>query len=97
MKRAIIALVVLAALSGCERKPAEASATAGVGFVVERLFTHDGCTVYRFVDVYTRYFTKCDGAATSHMGWSESCGKNCTRPVEIPTAYAAAPDQRPKP
>ena len=74
-------------LAGCEKKPAEETSSTGVGgkFRVERLFTHEGCTVYRFEDYYTRYFARCDGAASSGVEWSESCGKSCTRPVTVPT------------
>lgn len=87
MRRVALALALLAALAGCQ-KAAESSAAAGVEFRVDKLFTHDGCTVYRFYDGSTRYFAKCEGATTSHMEWRESCGKNCTRPVGVPTGYA---------
>lgn len=87
MRRFAIALALLTALTGCH-KPAESSSSAGIEFRVDKLFTHDGCTVYRFNDSGYRYFAKCEGAATSRMEWSESCGKNCTRPVDVPTSYA---------
>lgn len=87
MKKSIIILAALA-LAGCERPPAESVAKAGNGYQVERLFTYDGCTVYRFeVSGYGRYFTRCEGAASTSTQWSESCGKNCTRPVDVPTGY----------
>lgn len=70
----ILALMAAVALSACT-KQAETSTQVGREFVVEKLFTHDGCTVYRFVDGNTRYFTNCSGSTT----WHESCGKNCTR------------------
>lgn len=94
MKKSIIAMALLAALTGCaEKKAAEASSAAGVEFSVDRLFTHDGCTVYRFSDAgYLRYFTRCDGASSSSAQWNvtQSCGKGCTRTLnrDIPTAYA---------
>ena len=79
----MLSLAALAMVAGCE-KPAESVAHTGAGFTVERLFTHDGCTVYRFSDPSKRYFTRCDGiAAQSTTTWQESCGKNCTRPVEV--------------
>lgn len=90
MRRAILACAVAAlALAGCYAKTTpEASAQAGVDFKVDRLFTHDGCTVYRFHDgLYGRYFTKCEGSASASTSWVESCGKNCTRPMDIPTGY----------
>ena len=79
----MLSLAALAMVAGCE-KPAESVAHTGAGFKVERLFTHDGCTVYRFRDSYNRYFTRCDGVtAQSTTTWQESCGKDCTRPVEV--------------
>ena len=80
----MLSLAALAMVTGCE-KPAESVAHTGAGFTVERLFTHDGCTVYRFEDGGSnRYFTRCDGiAAQSTTTWQESCGRNCTRPVEV--------------
>jgi hypothetical protein len=80
--RWIIVIAVATALTGCS-KPAEESRTAGAAgvFEVERLFTHDGCSVYRFWDAGTqRYFTNCSG----DTAWRESCGKNCTRDVTVP-------------
>ena len=80
----MLSLAALAMVAGCE-KPAEAVAHTGAGFTVERLFTHEGCTVFRFEDGgRSRYFTRCDGiAAQSTTTWQESCGKNGTRPVEV--------------
>ena len=82
-KKIMLSLAALAMVAGCE-KPAESVAHTGAGFTVERLFTHDGCTVYRFNDYSKRYFTRCDGiAAQSTTTWQESCGKSCTREIEI--------------
>ena len=82
-KKIMLSLAALAMVAGCE-KPAESVAHTGAGFTVERLFTHDGCTVYRFSDSYKRYFTRCDGiAAQSTTTWQESCGKSCTNHVEV--------------
>ena len=82
-KKSMLSLAALATVAGRE-KPAESVAHTGVGFTVERPFTHDGGTVYRVLECHTRYFTRCDGiAAQSTTTWQESCGKNCTRPVEV--------------
>lgn len=77
-------LVILAAamfITGCDqRKQAETSTKAGTEFVVDKLFTVDNCTVYRFLDGgRLRYFTNCKGSTE----WTESCGKNCTSSVGI--------------
>ena len=80
----MLSLAALAMVAGCD-KPAESVVRTGAGFTVERLFTHEGCTVFRFEDGgSSRYFTRCDGiAAQSTTTWQESCGKNCTRHVEV--------------
>lgn len=78
MKNVLIILTV-ALLAGCS-KPAETSTAVGKEFVVDKLFTHEGCTVYRFSDGgNSRYFTNCQGSTT----WREGCGKNCTRDMKI--------------
>ena len=78
MKKILILAAILA-LSGCG-KPAETSTSVGREFVVDKLFTHEGCTVYRFTDHGNpRYFTNCSGSTT----WREGCGKNCTRDINI--------------
>lgn len=78
MKRiALIAMLVLA--TGCA-KNAERTDTKGVGeFQVETLFTHDGCTVYRFHDIRYRYFVKCEnGDASTTSSYSVQSGKTTT-------------------
>lgn len=50
MKRVLIILAAALVLAGCVKAPEEAQ-HAGRDFTVETLFTHDGCTVYRFNDV----------------------------------------------
>jgi hypothetical protein len=75
----IIALLAIAALTACGGKPEETRAV-GVDFQVDKLFTVDGCTVYRFGDAgYMRYFTNCSGSTS----WQEPCGKNCTRETAV--------------
>lgn len=67
---ALIALVAL--LAGCS-KQAETSTAVGAEFVVDKLFTHEGCTVYRFYDGgNARYYTNCGSTA-----WTRQCGKGC--------------------
>lgn len=71
----IIALLFIASCS----KPPETTHSAGLEFKVDKLFTIDGCTVYRFEDSRTVYFTNCSGSTK----YSETCGKNCTRDVVV--------------
>lgn len=42
-------------------------------YEVDTLFTHEGCTVYRFKDVFhSIYFTNCHGETS----WRQSMGKS---------------------
>lgn len=76
-------MVLVLALLGCHNEAESTARTSNGNFHVDRLFTTDGCTVYRFVDAYTHYFTRCDGARSITIGsHTESCGKNCTKHVE---------------
>lgn len=71
-----IALVAVA-LAGCAKK---AEQTTPIGeYTVDRLFTVDRCTVYRFYDGAYRYFTNCKG----QVEWKENCGKSCQRDMNI--------------
>lgn len=67
LKMLCVAAAILA-LSGCDKRPAESTVTVGQGFQVSRLFTTDGCTVYRFYDSGTRYFTNCSGSTFGDTG-----------------------------
>lgn len=59
-------------LAGCG-KPAESSVRVGSDFEVDKLFTVDGCAVYRFSDAgHLRYFTNCSGSTA----YSVSSGKS---------------------
>lgn len=84
MKRLIILIMAIAA-SACTKQAMESSTPSGnSNFTVDKLFTQDGCTVYRFYDAGKRYFVKCT-SGDARTEWREQCGKNCSRPVEIPT------------
>ena len=71
----VLAILALTVLAGCV-KQAETSTSVGAEFVVDKLFTHEGCTVYRFNDGgNARYYTNCQGSTS----WQRNCGKGCTR------------------
>ena len=77
--RTVLAIFALTLLAACG-KPAETSTAVGKEFVVDKLFTHEGCTVYRFYDGgNSRYYTNCQGSTS----WTEQCGKGCTRQMGI--------------
>lgn len=72
--KALIVLSAVITLAGCQ-KEAEFHQTAGTGgFNVEKLFTVEGCSVYRFKDYRTVYYTNCSGSTQTQ----QSCGKNCS-------------------
>ncbi|WP_217363422.1 DUF4884 domain-containing protein [Pantoea sp. CCBC3-3-1] len=74
MKKIILLAAVL--LVGCDKEP-ESVQMAGSDFRVGKLFTVDGCTVYRFADGGRNvYFTNCPGQTNS--SYSRNNGKNRT-------------------
>ena len=63
MKTLLIAFALLL-LSACAKEP-ESTKQAGIAFQVDKLFTHEDCTLYRFSDMgYPRYYAKCEKEAT---------------------------------
>jgi hypothetical protein len=55
-------LMLFALLAGCGKNPEKVESSTNPEIPVGKLFTHDGCIVYRFVDA-TRYhyFANCAG------------------------------------
>ncbi len=84
----------LAFLAGCypARPALQKQPTNNDAFKIDYLFTHDGCRVYRFIDVGPHYFVRCDGPAPEQPQASAttlvSCGKSCTQEERVPTAHA---------
>lgn len=87
MKSIFYVMITGLTVAGCTKAP-EYSSPAGREFVVDKLFTHEGCTMYRFLDGgFSRYFAKCDGdSATTRTEGRERCGNHCVRPSEITTS-----------
>ena len=77
MKRlmtSITIIAVIASMTGCEKAPEEQVQSGE--FNVERLFTVDGCTAYRFRDSGRAiYYTNCHGGTNSEY----KSGKNTNR------------------
>jgi hypothetical protein len=64
-------------LAGCHKPPMAVEKVDNNEFRLERLFTHDSCSVYRFADGgRSHYYTDCRGRTTST--YSTSCGKGCS-------------------
>lgn len=72
MKILIAAMMTLALLAGCNKDP-ESATQVNKEFAVDKLFTHEGCTVYRFIDDGRKYYTNCSGS----VSFTRSCGKGC--------------------
>ncbi len=77
-------LLALALLAGCNTEdPVSTNQTDNVKFRVDKLFTNEGCTIYRFTDGgYDHYYANCPGATAME---DHGCGKGCTRHEGVPT------------
>ncbi|QEG09464.1 hypothetical protein CPT_MyoSmar_015 [Serratia phage MyoSmar] len=79
MKRMAIALSTIGLsliLTGCY-KQAEETMKAGNDIVVEKLFEHNGCTMYRFKDAEMVYWSDCRGGTQYEV--TRSNGKVTTK------------------
>jgi hypothetical protein len=88
MSKLLAIALLAAALAGCQREAEEAVRAGDV--TVETLFTHDGCTAYRFYDGRYVHFVRCGGRTDT--SWQEGCGKSCIRTVSVATT-ALTPEQ----
>ena len=79
MKLIILLTIMMLTLVSCERKAEETKSSGD--FKVEKLFTLDGCTSYRYYDGRTIHYTTCGVTSTS----TYSCGKNCTQEEQVTT------------
>lgn len=78
MRAAAAILLAVVALTAC-KKEAESTTPVGRDFKVDKLFTHEDCTVYRFSDGGNlRYYARCGPDTSASTSWRESCGKGCT-------------------
>jgi hypothetical protein len=83
MKYLFLICLVLFGCDNNEKEPISISTTDNQNIAVDKLFTHDGCIIYRFRDRgYNHYFTKCE-KADSRTESMQGCGKNCIRAEEI--------------
>lgn len=75
-------LLVTFSLAACSKSPLSVSVTNNPNFNVEKLFTVEGCSVFRFYDSgKSLYFSNCSGVVQGYR----SCGKACTELISIPT------------
>lgn len=81
MRYVILALCLF--LAACKGGNVQAKQSSNPNKSVTTLFTHEGCTLYRFSDFGLRYYAKC--GASAEVMWDESCGKNCKKNSSIST------------
>ena len=79
--KTILLLLVILLFSACTKKPISVSNTDNIDINVGELFTHEGCTVYRFSDNGDyHYYAHCvNGSSETIVRRHEPCGRNCTR------------------
>jgi hypothetical protein len=71
--------IIAATFTSCAKDGVEEKQTDNQRFRVTRLFTNEGCTLYRFTDDgYSRYYTNCSGSTQ----WQEQHGKTSS-PAEV--------------
>lgn len=82
-----LVLVAAVALGGCMTPPVASAQTDNEQVAVDTLFTHDGCTMYRFrADYRYHYYARCSGSQPEVQTMSPvSCGKNCVRDETVAT------------
>ena len=72
----LCSILLCALISGCTQ-PSEESRQVNPNFKVERLFEHDGCIAYRFMDSRYVYYVRCrDGRASVQSFYWQSTGKS---------------------
>ena len=95
IQKILLAMALGLALAACAQEGTGVPVDDTVGdasFNVQKLFTTEGCTVYRFHDSgRNHYFTNCTSTTTTQ---TESCGKNCTtqKGYENPTTHTGTAD-----
>lgn len=87
INKLLLAMALGLVIAACAKAPTGGTVQHG-DFNVSKLFTVDGCTVYRFYDSGDfKYFTKCERAESSSISGEEYCGKNCVHKNDIGTRY----------
>lgn len=92
MVRLTFLLALLVAACVQTMPPVRESNTNNTEAVVDELFTHAGCTVYRFVDNNRyHYFAKCAGSTSTETTRVEHCGRGCVNTVSDVIAVQISP------
>ena len=87
--KSLIGLSLLTAgLAACSKEPQKTEHSTNPKIAVDTLFSHDGCTMYRFEDGgQDHYFARCGNNVDVSSAYTTTCGKNCfvTRDESIRT------------
>lgn len=75
MTRTISLALAAASLLGCVNDPVVTHPSNNAQVHVDELFSHDGCTVYRFQDGWYHYYVRCRDDA--HPATLSCMGKGC--------------------
>jgi hypothetical protein len=84
LRKIILGVVCSIGFLACTTPPLSTSPTNNEKFTIDKLFTHDNCTIYRFSDGGNYiYYADCSGNQSSSTLWNitESCGKNCVHVI----------------
>lgn len=77
-KQALIISLAAFLSFGCAKDPEKVEFSTNPKIAVATLFTHDGCTVYRFDDDgRNHYFARCGTEAETISPKTTACGKGC--------------------
>jgi hypothetical protein len=86
MNRLIVACFAALPLVACVNEPVASMPSTNRDMDVDLLFTHDGCSVYRFKDGTYHYYVRCDGVPAEAAAATLSCrSKGCGYDDTIPT------------
>ena len=77
--KALIGLSLLTVgLAACSKTPDKTEHSTNPKIAVDTLFSHDGCTMYRFEDGgRDHYFARCGNSVDVSSTYTTPCGKNC--------------------
>jgi hypothetical protein len=78
----LVSISIIFLLFGCKNPEESTVKTSNASFELQKLFEHDGCSVYRFYDGRSIYYTTCIGSTQTRY----SCGKHCIRDDNVETA-----------
>jgi hypothetical protein len=77
-----LVLILCFFATSCNEKPDAVLQSTNVEYKVDKLFTVDGCNVYRFYDDGSKYFTNCKGGVNYDVRHGKTTSHETT-PTEV--------------